>query len=190
MEESQLKGIWPIPHPSSFDSLILDDRLARYRPSLPAGPNRHHLHASLHLTPKPAFRPSPRIKLSPPHHTSQFLPFLTHTLVQHNKPDSSTFSHLHSFNVVHYLDHRTSNQPSTTPNTSNYLIPPTTVKMQFSKLSALAAAITAVSAWSNGTVVYTTDIVTAYTTYCPMATAITLGSSTYTVTEVRNTALD
>ena len=56
--------------------------------------------------------------------------------------------------------------------------------MQFSTLATLAAAATAVSAWTNGTVTYTTDIVTAYTTYCPEATSITLGSSTYVVTEV------
>ena len=60
--------------------------------------------------------------------------------------------------------------------------------MQFFTLATIAAAATAVSAWSNGTVVYTTDIVTAYTTYCPEATSITLGSSTYTVTEVRHLA--
>jgi hypothetical protein len=57
--------------------------------------------------------------------------------------------------------------------------------MQFSTLAVLAASAVAVSAYSNGTVVYTTDIVTAYTTYCPEATSITLGESTYTVTEVR-----
>jgi len=55
--------------------------------------------------------------------------------------------------------------------------------MQFSTLAVIAAAATAVSAGYNGTVVYTTDIVTAYTTYCPEATSITLGASTYTVSE-------
>jgi hypothetical protein len=60
--------------------------------------------------------------------------------------------------------------------------------MQFSTLATIAAAATAVSAWSNGTVVYTTDVVTAYTTYCPAATSVVIGSSTYTVTEVRKLA--
>ena len=34
-------------------------------------------------------------------------------------------------------------------------------------------------------VTYTTQVVTALTTYCPEATEVTYGGSTYTVTEVR-----
>lgn len=48
----------------------------------------------------------------------------------------------------------------------------------------VAALAAGASAWSNDTVVYTTEVVTAYTTYCPAATMITHGSVTYTVTEV------
>jgi len=36
----------------------------------------------------------------------------------------------------------------------------------------------------NATVVYTTEVVTAFTTFCPAATEITYGSQTYTVTAV------
>jgi len=53
--------------------------------------------------------------------------------------------------------------------------------MQFSTATLIAVAATAVSAWYNGTEV-TTDVVTAYTTYCPEATTITHGSQTYTAT--------
>ena len=51
-------------------------------------------------------------------------------------------------------------------------------------IAALAAGASAAVAASNQTVFYTTDVVTAYTTYCPEATMITHGSVTYTVTEV------
>ena len=54
--------------------------------------------------------------------------------------------------------------------------------MRFSAATVLAAAAGA-HAWSN--VTYTTEVVTALTTYCPEATMITHGSSTYTITEVR-----
>jgi hypothetical protein len=57
--------------------------------------------------------------------------------------------------------------------------------MQFSTLATVAIAAAGVSAWSNDTIVYTTDVVTAYTTYCPAATSVVVGGSTYTVTEVR-----
>lgn len=49
----------------------------------------------------------------------------------------------------------------------------------------VAALAAGASAWTNETVFYTTEIVTAYTTYCPAATMVTHGSLTYTVTEVR-----
>lgn len=43
---------------------------------------------------------------------------------------------------------------------------------------------TATSVGASGGVSYTTETVTAYTTYCPGPTTLTQGSSTYTVTEV------
>jgi len=52
--------------------------------------------------------------------------------------------------------------------------------MRFAVIAA--ALIGAVAASKNGTEVYVTDVVTAYTTYCPEATQITHGSHTYTVT--------
>lgn len=51
-----------------------------------------------------------------------------------------------------------------------------------SAIVASAALVAGASAWDN--VTYTTEVVTAYTTYCPSATAITHGTHTYTVTEV------
>ena len=54
--------------------------------------------------------------------------------------------------------------------------------MRFS-IAATVALVAGASAWSN-TTVYTTEVVTAYTTYCPSATAITHGTNTYVVTEV------
>jgi hypothetical protein len=59
--------------------------------------------------------------------------------------------------------------------------------MQFSVIAVLAAA-TAVSAGSYGypapgNVTYTTEVVTAYTTYCPEPTTLTHGDKTYTITE-------
>ncbi|KAF4636919.1 hypothetical protein G7Y89_g1147 [Cudoniella acicularis] len=55
--------------------------------------------------------------------------------------------------------------------------------MQYSAVAVLALAASTVSAWSNGTVVYTTDIVTAYTTVCPASTQLTFNGVTYTATE-------
>lgn len=52
--------------------------------------------------------------------------------------------------------------------------------MKFSAVAILAAAAGA-HAWSN--VTYTTEIVTAVTTYCPEPTEITYGGTTYTITE-------
>ncbi|KAI1344754.1 hypothetical protein F5Y15DRAFT_3697 [Xylariaceae sp. FL0016] len=49
---------------------------------------------------------------------------------------------------------------------------------------ALAAGVSAsYSAAPAGNVTYTTEVVTAYTTYCPAATTMTYGTDTYTVTE-------
>lgn len=53
--------------------------------------------------------------------------------------------------------------------------------MKFS-VAAVVAAAAAVSANKNGTAV-TTEVVTAYTTYCPGPTSIVHGNKTYTVTE-------
>lgn len=57
-------------------------------------------------------------------------------------------------------------------------------------VAILAAATTGALAqntwgtWApNGTVAYTTTIVTALTTYCPEAMEVTHGGNTYTVTE-------
>ncbi|MCJ1269315.1 hypothetical protein MMC22_009206 [Lobaria immixta] len=50
-----------------------------------------------------------------------------------------------------------------------------------SAIVASAALVAGANAWDN--VTYTTEIVTAYTTYCPSPTAITHGTHTYTVTE-------
>jgi len=53
--------------------------------------------------------------------------------------------------------------------------------MQFSVVALAAFAATA-AAWSNGTV-YTTEVLTAYTTVCPAATSFSINGVTYTVTE-------
>jgi hypothetical protein len=60
--------------------------------------------------------------------------------------------------------------------------------MKASILAAAAAIFSVASAhYENSTepvVTYTTEVVTAYTTYCPAATEIVHGEQTYTVTEV------
>jgi len=61
--------------------------------------------------------------------------------------------------------------------------------MKASIIAAGAALISVASAHYNNTmpsVVYTTEVVTAYSTYCPAATEIVHGEQTYTVTEVSN----
>lgn len=58
--------------------------------------------------------------------------------------------------------------------------------MQFSVV-ALAALVASVSAgYSNETVVYTTEVHTAYTTVCPASTELTFNGVTYTATAVSN----
>ena len=58
--------------------------------------------------------------------------------------------------------------------------------MRFSTaLLAAALAAVSVSANFNASTVYTTEVVTAYTTFCPAATSIVHGTQTYVVTEVR-----
>ena len=52
-------------------------------------------------------------------------------------------------------------------------------------VAASAAFVAGANAWGNYTgPVYTTEVVTAYTTYCPEATKITHGGVTYTVTAI------
>lgn len=53
--------------------------------------------------------------------------------------------------------------------------------MQFRFLAPLALAGSAVAGFSNDTTV--TEVVTAYTTYCPEPTTFTTNGKTYTVTE-------
>jgi hypothetical protein len=57
--------------------------------------------------------------------------------------------------------------------------------MQFTTLLVAASALVAgaSASYSNGTVVYTTEVHTAYTTVCPAATQLTFNGQTYTVTE-------
>lgn len=52
-------------------------------------------------------------------------------------------------------------------------------------VAAAAAGLVGIAAAQNSTAseVYVTDIVTAYTTYCPEATLLTYASQTYTVSE-------
>jgi hypothetical protein len=56
--------------------------------------------------------------------------------------------------------------------------------MRFSTVAATAAFVAGTNAWSNHTgPAYVTEVVTAYTTYCPGPTKITHGHKTYTVTK-------
>jgi len=53
--------------------------------------------------------------------------------------------------------------------------------MKYSVAAVLAVAATA-SAWSNDTIVYTTEVVDVYTTVCPASATITFAGHTYTNT--------
>lgn len=55
--------------------------------------------------------------------------------------------------------------------------------MQFS-VSVLALAATVAATYNGTAPSYTTEVVTAYTTYCPAATQLSYNGQTYTVTEV------
>jgi len=56
--------------------------------------------------------------------------------------------------------------------------------MQYSIVALAALVGSAVAGWpANGTVVYTTDVYTAYTTVCPAATTLSFNGVTYTVSE-------
>lgn len=48
--------------------------------------------------------------------------------------------------------------------------------------AALVAGVSASSAYGNSTT-YVTEVYTDYTTYCPEATSLTIGGTTYTVSE-------
>jgi len=55
--------------------------------------------------------------------------------------------------------------------------------MQYSVAAVIAlAASTAAAGYTNGTVVYTTEVHTAYTTVCPASTELTFNGITYTAT--------
>ena len=56
--------------------------------------------------------------------------------------------------------------------------------MRYSYVAAPLALAAGASAWGNGTIEYTTEVVTAFTTYCPGSTTFSHASSTYVVTEV------
>lgn len=57
--------------------------------------------------------------------------------------------------------------------------------MKFSAVFAAAALVAGAYATKNETVAFTTtEVVTAYTTYCPLPTTIVENNTTYTVTEV------
>lgn len=55
--------------------------------------------------------------------------------------------------------------------------------MKFSVAAVVALAAGAQASYKADNVTYTTEVVTAYTTYCPAATQLTYGGKTYTVTE-------
>jgi hypothetical protein len=54
--------------------------------------------------------------------------------------------------------------------------------MKYSVAAIVLAAASSASAWSNDTVVYTTDVVDVYVTVCPAGASVTVGGSTYTNT--------
>lgn len=56
-----------------------------------------------------------------------------------------------------------------------------------SVVAASAALVAGANAWGN--VTYTTEVVTAYTTFCPSSTELVHGTKTYTVTEVNISTL-
>ena len=51
-----------------------------------------------------------------------------------------------------------------------------------SVVAASAALVAGANAWGN--VTYVTEVVNAYTTYCPSSTEVVHGTKTYTVTKV------
>jgi len=53
--------------------------------------------------------------------------------------------------------------------------------MRFSVVASAALLVAGASAWKNDT--YITEVVTAYTTYCPAPTTIVYNDVTYTVTK-------
>ncbi|CZT06569.1 hypothetical protein WAI453_005956 [Rhynchosporium graminicola] len=55
--------------------------------------------------------------------------------------------------------------------------------MQYAAVAVLALAATASASYGNETIVYTTEVHTAYTTVCPASTQLTYNGVTYTATE-------
>lgn len=53
------------------------------------------------------------------------------------------------------------------------------------KFSAAALVLAATGAMANKNVTYVTEVVSAYTTYCPGPTVISHADKTYTITKVR-----
>ena len=63
--------------------------------------------------------------------------------------------------------------------------------MRFAVAAIATTLVAGASAsYQNATTLYTTEVVTAYTTYCPAATSIVHGNVTYTVTEVRDISIE
>lgn len=56
--------------------------------------------------------------------------------------------------------------------------------MRFAVAAAAVGLVGVAAAQKNQTVDYVTEVVTAFTTYCPFATELTHGGSTYTVSQV------
>ncbi|TVY21737.1 Clock-controlled protein 6 [Lachnellula arida] len=61
--------------------------------------------------------------------------------------------------------------------------------MQYSAVALLALAGAASAAVTNGTVAYTTEVHTAYTTVCPASTQLTFNGVTYTATASSSAAV-
>ena len=68
--------------------------------------------------------------------------------------------------------------------TSNTTTSSSSVATSSTSANASYTSGTSNSLSATASVTYTTEVVTAYTTYCPGPTVITQGSSTYTVTQV------
>ena len=56
--------------------------------------------------------------------------------------------------------------------------------MRFSVAATAAAIVATASATYSNATIYTTKVVTAYTTFCPAATSVVHGNQTYVVTQV------
>jgi hypothetical protein len=92
------------------------------------------------------------------------------------------YNHLDSQSISFVFEPRT-RQPYTLPQQYFKYIPNTPNKSVKLKFSAAAVLAVAAGAQAHSNVTYTTEVVTALTTYCPASTQITYGGTTYTVTE-------